>query len=243
MTNSRLTDPEVLEFRFPVRLESYEIRHGSGGGGRYPGGDGGVRRMRFLEDMTAAILSNNRLHAPFGLSGGQPGAMGRNYVERADGTVQPLGPQDSAQLRPGDVFVVETPGGGGYGAVGAGRPSGAARGKRQASREWRFRIVHHVQRDLRARLAVVHAQRDFAVADLEHGGGQRVLAIGVMPVRAQDRQCALGIVQRCQQLAPPVAGDQLSTMPSMRCWRARDESVTTCGRPAVSAWIMWLAWP
>ena len=116
MTNSRLTDPEVLEFRFPVRLESYEIRHGSGGGGRYPGGDGGVRRMRFLEDMTAAILSNNRLHAPFGLSGGQPGAMGRNYVERADGTVQPL-VQDSAQLRPGDVFVVETPGGGGYGAL------------------------------------------------------------------------------------------------------------------------------
>ena len=116
MTNSRLTDPEVLEFRFPVRLESYEIRHGSGGGGRYPGGR---RRAPHAlpEDMTAAILSNNRLHAPFGLSGGQPGAMGRNYVERADGTVQPLGPQDSAQLRPGDVFVVETPGGGGYGAL------------------------------------------------------------------------------------------------------------------------------
>ncbi len=116
MTNSRLTDPEVLEFRFPVRLESYEIRHGSGGAGRYAGGNGGVRRIRFLEDMTAAILSNNRLHAPFGLAGGEPGAMGRNYVERIDGSVQELGPQDSAQLHPGDVFVVETPGGGGYGA-------------------------------------------------------------------------------------------------------------------------------
>jgi len=116
MTNSRLTDPEVLEFRFPVRLESYEIRKGSGGAGRYPGGDGGVRRIRFLEDMTAAILSNNRRYAPFGLAGGQPGAMGRNTVERADGTIEELGPQDSAQLRPGDVFVVETPGGGGYGA-------------------------------------------------------------------------------------------------------------------------------
>ncbi|WP_459614157.1 hydantoinase B/oxoprolinase family protein [Bordetella sp. 2513F-2] len=115
MTNSRLTDPEVLELRFPVRLESYEIRHGSGGGGRYRGGDGGVRRIRFLEDMTAAILSNNRRHAPFGLAGGEPGRMGRNYVERADGTVEELGPQDSTQLKPGDVFVVETPGGGGYG--------------------------------------------------------------------------------------------------------------------------------
>jgi 5-oxoprolinase (ATP-hydrolysing) len=76
-----------------------------------------VRRIRFLEDMTAAILSNNRRYAPFGLAGGQPGAMGRNTVERADGTIQELGPQDSAQLHPGDVFVVETPGGGGYGAA------------------------------------------------------------------------------------------------------------------------------
>ncbi|ARP97444.1 hydantoinase B/oxoprolinase family protein [Bordetella genomosp. 13] len=115
MTNSRLTDPEVLELRFPVRLESYEIRHGSGGAGRWRGGDGGVRKVRFLEDMTAAILSNNRRHAPFGLAGGGSAQMGRNYVERADGTVQELGPQDSAQLRAGDVFVVETPGGGGYG--------------------------------------------------------------------------------------------------------------------------------
>jgi len=117
MTNSRLTDPEVLELRFPVRLESYEIRPGSGGAGRYRGGDGGVRRVRFLEDMTAAILSNNRVHAPFGLAGGGAGQVGRNYIERADGSIQELAPQDSAALRAGDVFVVETPGGGGYGEV------------------------------------------------------------------------------------------------------------------------------
>jgi len=116
MTNSRLTDPEVLELRFPVMLDSYEIRHGSGGAGRWRGGDGGIRRVRFLEPMTAAILSNNRLHAPFGLLGGSPGQVGRNYIERADGRREELGPQDSAALQAGDVFVVETPGGGGYGA-------------------------------------------------------------------------------------------------------------------------------
>ncbi|RZT94205.1 5-oxoprolinase (ATP-hydrolysing) [Advenella incenata] len=115
MTNSRLTDPEVLELRFPVRLESYAIRHGSGGKGKWHGGDGGVRRMRFLESMTAAILSNNRKYAPFGLKGGEPGQTGRNYIERADGSVTELGPQDSANLLPGDIFVIETPGGGGYG--------------------------------------------------------------------------------------------------------------------------------
>ncbi|HLU02233.1 MAG TPA: hydantoinase B/oxoprolinase family protein, partial [Advenella sp.] len=115
MTNSRLTDPEVLELRFPVRLESYAIRHGSGGTGKWRGGDGGIRRMRFLESMTAAILSNNRKYAPFGLKGGEPGQTGRNYIERADGSVTALGPQDSAHLQPGDTFVIETPGGGGYG--------------------------------------------------------------------------------------------------------------------------------
>lgn len=115
MTNSRLTDPEVLELRFPVRLESYEIRQGSGGAGRWRGGDGGLRKVRFLQPMTAAILSNNRLYAPFGLQGGQPGAKGLNYVERADGTRVDLGPQDSIELQAGDLFIVETPGGGGYG--------------------------------------------------------------------------------------------------------------------------------
>ena len=117
MTNSRLTDPEVLELRFPVRLDSYQIRVGSGGKGRWCGGDGGIRRVRFLEPMTAAILSNNRLHAPFGLEGGQPGSKGKNYVERVDGSHVELGPQDSIELQAGDVFVIETPGGGGYGRV------------------------------------------------------------------------------------------------------------------------------
>jgi 5-oxoprolinase (ATP-hydrolysing) len=115
MTNSRLTDPEVLEHRYPVRLDSYEIRPGSGGAGRWPGGDGGVRRVRFLEPMTASILSNGRLHGAFGLAGGQPGAVGRNRVERADGRVEDLGHLGETQMQPGDVFVIETPGGGGFG--------------------------------------------------------------------------------------------------------------------------------
>ena len=116
MTNSRLTDPEVLEFRFPVRLESYAIRHGSGGAGQWPGGDSGVRRVRFLEPMSAAILSNGRVHPAFGLAGGQPGAPGINRVERVDGRIETLGHIGSVDMAAGDVFVVETPGGGGYGA-------------------------------------------------------------------------------------------------------------------------------
>ncbi|TWI68982.1 5-oxoprolinase (ATP-hydrolysing) [Pseudoduganella lurida] len=119
MTNSRLTDPEILEFRFPVRLESYAIRHGSGGAGRWQGGNGGVRRVRFLEPMTAAILSNNRLHAPFGMASGAAGATGRNSVERADGTVEALGHIAKVQMGAGDVFVIETPGGGGFGIPGS----------------------------------------------------------------------------------------------------------------------------
>jgi 5-oxoprolinase (ATP-hydrolysing) len=117
MTNSRLTDPEILEFRFPVRLESYEIRPGSGGAGRWHGGNGGVRKVRFLEPMTAAILSNNRVHAPFGMAGGEPGEKGRNLVQRADGRVEELGHIGKVDMQPGDVFIVETPGGGGYGAA------------------------------------------------------------------------------------------------------------------------------
>jgi 5-oxoprolinase (ATP-hydrolysing) len=116
MTNSRLTDPEVLEFRFPVRLDSYEIRGGSGGAGRWRGGDGGVRRVRFLEAMTASILSNGRAQGAFGMAGGAPGAPGENRIERADGTVEVLGAIGQAEMRPGDVFVIATPGGGGYGA-------------------------------------------------------------------------------------------------------------------------------
>jgi 5-oxoprolinase (ATP-hydrolysing) len=117
MTNSRLTDPEVLEWRFPVRLESFEIRHGSGGRGRWRGGHGAVRRVRFLEPMTAAILSGHRLVRPHGLAGGEPGAAGRNFVERADGRVSELGPFDQTEMAAGDVFVIETPGGGGYGTI------------------------------------------------------------------------------------------------------------------------------
>jgi len=115
MTNSRLTDPEVLEFRFPVRLESYALRPGSGGAGRWHGGDGGVRRVRFLEPMTASILSNGRVVPAFGLHGGAPGALGVNRVERADGRHETLGHIGSVEMGPGDVFVIETPGGGGCG--------------------------------------------------------------------------------------------------------------------------------
>jgi 5-oxoprolinase (ATP-hydrolysing) len=115
MTNSRLTDPEVLEWRFPVRLDSYSIRAGSGGVGRWRGGDGGVRRVRFLEPMTASILSNGRVVPAFGMEGGAAGALGQNRVERADGRIEPLGHIGSAQMQPGDVFVIETPGGGGWG--------------------------------------------------------------------------------------------------------------------------------
>ncbi|NQV83276.1 MAG: hydantoinase B/oxoprolinase family protein, partial [Rhodospirillales bacterium] len=117
MTNSRLTDPEVLEWRFPVMLDSFAIRFGSGGVGRHRGGNGTVRRVRFLETMTAAILSNKRRTLPHGLAGGGSGAAGANRVERQGGQVENLGPTDSTEMNPGDVFVIETPGGGGYGPV------------------------------------------------------------------------------------------------------------------------------
>jgi 5-oxoprolinase (ATP-hydrolysing) len=117
MTNSRLTDPEVLEWRFPVRLESFEIREGSGGAGRWHGGNGGTRRLRFLQPMTVSILANNRRIPPFGMAGGSPGDVGRNWVERVDGCRETLGYAGRAELRAGDVFVVQTPGGGGYGAA------------------------------------------------------------------------------------------------------------------------------
>ncbi|MFJ7420510.1 hydantoinase B/oxoprolinase family protein [Streptomyces uncialis] len=115
MTNSRLTDPEVLEWRLPVLLEEFSVRHGSGGAGRWHGGDGALRRIRFLEPMTVSLLAQHRRIAPYGLAGGAPGALGASRVERADGTVQPLDGSDSVTVGPGDVLVVETPGGGGYG--------------------------------------------------------------------------------------------------------------------------------
>ena len=115
MTNTRITDAEVLEWRFPVLVENFSIRRGSGGVGRHRGGDGAVRAIRFLEPMHAAILSNHRNVAPFGLEGGGDGALGRSYVRRADGTEVALSGRDEIDVAPGDVFVIETPGGGGFG--------------------------------------------------------------------------------------------------------------------------------
>jgi 5-oxoprolinase (ATP-hydrolysing) len=125
MTNSRLTDPEVLEWRYPVRVDAHSIRRGSGGRGRWRGGNGATRRIRFLEPMTAAILAGHRRVPPYGMAGGGPGDLGRNWVERADGSRTDLGYADETQVGPGDVFVIETPGGGGFGAPGDG-PSPAA---------------------------------------------------------------------------------------------------------------------
>jgi 5-oxoprolinase (ATP-hydrolysing) len=116
MTNSRLTDPEVLEWRYPVRVDEFRVRQGSGGGGARRGGDGVVRRLRFLEPLTAAIVSSGRRVPPYGLAGGLPGALGRNAVERADGTIEELPGVAQMRMEPGDVLVMETPGGGGYGA-------------------------------------------------------------------------------------------------------------------------------
>ncbi len=115
MTNSRLTDPEVLEWRLPVQLEEFAVRYGSGGAGQWHGGDGAVRRIRFHERMTVSTLSQHRRVPPYGMAGGAPGALGANRVERADGTVVRLGGSGSTDVGPGDVLVVETPGGGGYG--------------------------------------------------------------------------------------------------------------------------------
>jgi len=116
MTNTRGTDPEVLEFRFPVRLEEYSIRRGSGGRGRHSGGDGITRRMLFMEQMTVTTLCSMRRVPPFGAEGGEPGEVGREWIERADGTRVEHAGNDQNEIYPGDVFVMETPSGGGYGA-------------------------------------------------------------------------------------------------------------------------------
>jgi 5-oxoprolinase (ATP-hydrolysing) len=115
MTNSRLTDPEVLETRFPVRVEHFGLRRGSGGAGRYRGGDGVIRRLRFLEEMEVIILANRRRVPPFGLAGGGPGQCGRTSIERADGSVERLDSCDRRTVQAGDCVVLETPGGGGFG--------------------------------------------------------------------------------------------------------------------------------
>ncbi len=117
MTNSRLTDPEILEFRFPVRLESYALREGSGGRGQWSGGLGGVRRIRFLQAMTASILSNGRVYPAFGAAGGLSGAPGINQIVRKDGTVEVLKHIGQVEMAPGDVFEIHTPGGGGFGTA------------------------------------------------------------------------------------------------------------------------------
>ncbi|MBC1222040.1 hydantoinase B/oxoprolinase family protein [Nostoc sp. UCD121] len=117
MTNSRLTDPEVLETRYPVLLESFSLRPDSGGKGKYSGGNGVVRRIRFLEPMTANILSGHRVIPPFGLNGGQVGIVGRNWIQRQNGIEENLDSTATVEMKPGDVFVIETPGGGGFGKV------------------------------------------------------------------------------------------------------------------------------
>jgi len=115
MTNTRMTDPEILELHYPVRLEEFSIRRGSGGAGRHRGGDGAVRRLRFLEPMTAVIVSSRRSVAPFGLNGGADGAPGLQWVERNDGALEDLAGRARAELAPGDVFAIATPGAGGFG--------------------------------------------------------------------------------------------------------------------------------
>ncbi|MEU3207095.1 hydantoinase B/oxoprolinase family protein [Streptomyces cyaneofuscatus] len=119
MTNSRLTDPEILEWRLPVLLESFAVREGSGGAGRWHGGGGVERRIRFREPVTVALLSGHRRVPPYGAEGGEPGALGEQYIERVGGAVDRLEGCDTAELEAGDVLVVRTPGGGGYGPAGA----------------------------------------------------------------------------------------------------------------------------
>jgi 5-oxoprolinase (ATP-hydrolysing) len=115
MTNSRLTDPEILEWRFPVRVESFEIRTGSGGAGAHKGGDGAVRVLKFLEKMEVSILSGRRMTRPFGLAGGGAGQPGENIIVRSSGKIQPLKACDRAVVNPGDAISIKTPGGGGFG--------------------------------------------------------------------------------------------------------------------------------
>jgi 5-oxoprolinase (ATP-hydrolysing) len=117
MTNSRLTDVEILESRMPVRVETFQVRRGSGGAGRWPGGDGVVREVRFLRPLTVTILSNNRRCRPFGLAGGSAGSAGSNAVLRQDGSREILGAAAQFDARAGDVLRIETPGGGGYGSA------------------------------------------------------------------------------------------------------------------------------
>jgi 5-oxoprolinase (ATP-hydrolysing) len=117
MTNSRLTDPEVLEWRFPVVVEKFALRAGSGGTGRHRGGDGVVRTLRFAEPVTAAILSGRRTTQPFGQAGGTNGQPGATILHRVNGQMVELGPTATVELQPGDSISILTPGGGGFGNV------------------------------------------------------------------------------------------------------------------------------
>ena len=117
MTNTRMTDPEVLENRFPVRVDEFSIRYGSGGEGKFTGGNGIIRKLRFLEPMTVTVLSSHRETVPFGVNDGQPGKPGKNFIVRSDETVIMLNGNDQSQMDIDDVFVMETPGGGGFGAT------------------------------------------------------------------------------------------------------------------------------
>jgi 5-oxoprolinase (ATP-hydrolysing) len=116
MTNTRMTDPEVLEWRFPVRVDSFSVRRGSGGKGIYDGGDGIVREVTFLDEMTVTLLTSHRHTDPYGLAGGGAGARGHNFVRRKDGRIDELAGNDETDVQPGDTFVMETPGGGAFGA-------------------------------------------------------------------------------------------------------------------------------
>ncbi len=115
MTNTRLTDPEVLEWRFPVRLETFEIRKNSGGKGKHKGGEGVNRQMRFLESMTVNIIAGHRIVPPYGIAGGEPGAVGENYVVHSDQKVTNIGTKGQIEVNKNDIFILKTPGGGGYG--------------------------------------------------------------------------------------------------------------------------------
>ena len=115
MTNSRLTDPEVLEWRYPVLVKQFAIRPDSGGNGEYKGGNGVIRQIQFREPMTAAILSGHRVIPPFGVNGGEPGAIGHNSVKRSNGDIELLTGRSEVEMRSGDVFEIQTPGGGGFG--------------------------------------------------------------------------------------------------------------------------------
>jgi 5-oxoprolinase (ATP-hydrolysing) len=115
MTNSRMTDPEVLEWRFPVRLEEFSVRTNTGGAGRHKGGDGVTRKLRFLEPMTVNLITGHRINPTYALAGGQPGGLGKNWLERADASRQQLAGIDQVDIQINDMVVIQTPGGGGYG--------------------------------------------------------------------------------------------------------------------------------